>query len=55
MCKREVYTGFPLVCIPVEVVDGVAPVVLNVPAETGETHANIQPWHLVTAAQIESQ
>ena len=31
---------------PVQVVDGVAPVVLNVPAETGETHAHIQPWNL---------
>lgn len=31
---------------PVQVVDGVAPVVFNVPAETGEAHAHIQPWNL---------
>ena len=32
--------------IPVKVVDGVAPVVLDVPTETGETHPNVQPRHL---------
>lgn len=31
---------------PVEEVDGVTPVVLNVPAEWGETHAYIEPGHL---------
>lgn len=29
-------------------VDGVAPVVLDVPAEGGETHAHIEPGHLHT-------
>ena len=33
--------------IPVEVVDGVAPVIFNVPTETRETHPNIQPRHLM--------
>ena len=32
--------------LPVEVVDGVAPVVLDVPAEGGEAHAHIQPGQL---------
>ena len=27
-----------------QVVDGVAPVILNVPAEGGEAHADIKPW-----------
>lgn len=27
-----------------QVVDGVAPVVLNVPAERREAHAHIEPW-----------
>ena len=31
---------------PVQVVDGVAPVVLNVPAEAGEAHAHVRPRHL---------
>ena len=30
-----------------EVVDGVAPVVLDVPAETREAHSNVQPGHLI--------
>lgn len=29
--------------VPVQVVDGVAPVILDVPAEGGETHADIKP------------
>ena len=29
-----------------QVVNGVAPVVLNVPAEAGEAHPNIHPWNL---------
>jgi len=29
--------------VPVQVVDGVAPVILNVPAKGGEAHANIKP------------
>ena len=29
-----------------QVIDGVAPVILNVPAETGETHADIAPGYL---------
>lgn len=32
--------------VPVQVVDGVAPMILNVPAESGEYHANIKPRHL---------
>ena len=36
--------------IPVEVVDGVAPVVLNVPTETRETHPNVQPRDLYIIA-----
>lgn len=31
---------------PVKEIDGVAPVVLDVPAERGETHAHVQPGHL---------
>ena len=38
--------------VPVKVVDGVAPVVLNVPTETGETHPNVQPRHL---AEIQTE
>ena len=33
-------------CVPVQVVDGVAPVVLVVPAEGGEAHAHVHPGHL---------
>lgn len=32
--------------VPVEVVDGVAPVVLNVPAERGEDHPHVEPGDL---------
>ena len=34
------------VTLPVQEVDGVAPVVLDVPAEGGEAHAHIEPGHL---------
>lgn len=29
-----------------QIVDGIAPMVLNVPAEGGEAHAHIKPWEL---------
>ena len=32
--------------IPMEVVDGVAPMVFNVPTEAGETHAHVRPGNL---------
>lgn len=32
--------------VPVQVVDGVAPVIFNVPAESWEHHAHVEPWHL---------
>lgn len=28
-----------------QIVNGIAPVVLNVPAETGEAHAHVAPGH----------
>ena len=37
--------GFP----PVEVVDGVGPVVLDVPGEGSEAHADVAPRHLHAA------
>lgn len=37
------HTGQP---IPVQVVDGIAPVVLNMPAKGGEAHPHVQPGHL---------
>lgn len=30
--------------VPVQVVYGIAPVILNVPAERGEAHAHVKPW-----------
>ena len=36
-----------LYTVPVEVVDGVAPVVFNMPTETREAHSNVQPGHLI--------
>ncbi len=32
--------------LPVKVIDGIAPMVLNVPAEARETHAHVQPGNL---------
>lgn len=32
--------------LPMKVVDGIAPMILNVPAERGETHPHIKPGHL---------
>lgn len=32
--------------LPMEIVDGVAPVILNMPAEAREAHAHISPGHL---------
>lgn len=32
--------------LPMKEVDGVTPVVLDVPAEGGETHSHIEPGHL---------
>ena len=32
--------------IPVIVIDGVAPVVLDVPAKARKAHANVTPWDL---------
>lgn len=29
--------------LPMQIVDGIAPVVLNVPAERGEAHAHVEP------------
>lgn len=32
--------------LPVKKIDGVAPVVFDVPAEGGETHAHVEPGYL---------
>lgn len=32
--------------LPMQEVDGVAPVVLDVPAEGGEAHPHVEPGHL---------
>ena len=34
-----------------QVVDGVVPVVFDVPSKTGETHANVNPGYLFNAMQ----
>jgi len=31
--------------LPMEVVDGIGPVVFIVPAEGGKAHAHVHPWH----------
>ena len=45
-CIRAVTKSSRPFVSPVQEVDGVAPVVLNVPAERGETHAHIKPGYL---------
>lgn len=51
-CMHTSRCKYSLTCLclvsPVQEVDGVAPVVLNVPAEGGETHPHIEPGHLHT-------
>lgn len=40
------HTTFVRPVSPVQEVDGVTPVVLDVPAERGEAHAHVEPGHL---------
>ena len=46
MLRSKIFYSTLKGILPVQIVDGVAPVVLCVPAKTGETHAHVAPRNL---------